>query len=812
MAGPTLATIKRLFAVSGNRCAFPGCTRPLVTEGTVTGEVCHIEAQSANGPRYDPRQTDRQRHGFENLILMCPSHHKVIDADPETYTVERLLEIKAQHEARYAGSPEPSDEIARHFLTLPPYQPPSPPGPDDPPPDPGPLPPGFRLPFRHNPLFTGRTEPLKTLARALLHPYSPPPRAGEGAGVGATLVTQAVQGLGGVGKTQLAVEFAHRYGRFFHGVHWIDGALPEGIGSEVAACGEAMCLPNWPPEQPEQVALTLRTWQQSGPRLVILDNLENVAAAREWLARLGGGPLRLLLTARRSDWPPDLGLAPLPLELFTPQESRAFLRAFRGDAPPEALDALAERLGRLPLALELAGRYLAAHPRLSIADYLERLEAIWEHPSMAGWREDLGSPTGHDLDLAATFGLSWERVEEESACRLFLAAGYCAPNRPIPCELLERAAGLDRETCDEALFILSGLGLLEMGESEDEDEAGAGPLIHPLLAEYARSITPRSPDGEGVLPALAAGLARLAREANDRMDQTGDLSHFVPLLPHVRPVALAAEATVAEEAASLWNSLGYHRNMVADYAGARAAFERALGIWEAALGPEHPQVATGVNNLGLVLNALGDLAGARVAYERALAIDEAAFGPDHPNVARDVNNLGGVLKALGNLAGARAAFERVLGILDKTLPPEHPYVAATINNLGSVLQGLGDLAGARAAYERALAIDEAAFGPDHPNVAICVNNLGEVLRVLGDLAGARAAYERALGIWEAALGPEHPQVATGVNNLGLVLQALGDLVGARAAFERALAILENSQLPPDHPYIKSVRGKLESLR
>ena len=141
----------------------------------------------------------------------------------------------------------------------------------------------------------------------------------------------------------------------------------------------AWARPNWPREQPEQVALTLREWQQSGPRLVILDNLEEPAAAREWLARLGG-PLRVLLTARRADWPPDLGLAQLPLELFTPQESRIFLQTFRGAEPPEALDALAERVGHLPLALALAGRYLAAHPRLSIAGYLERLEAIWAHP------------------------------------------------------------------------------------------------------------------------------------------------------------------------------------------------------------------------------------------------------------------------------------------------------------------------------------------------------------------------------------------------------------------------------------------------
>jgi len=648
-------------------------------------------------------------------------------------------------------------------------------------PDPGPLPPGFRIPFQRNALFTGRIEVLKALGHALLHSEA-----------GSTLVV----GMGGVGKTQLAVEFAYRYGRFFHGVHWVNAGEPEAIEGEVAACGEAMGLPDWPEKQPEQVARTLGEWQRGGPRLVVLDHLEQVGAAREWLARLSGGALRVLVTARRTDWPGHLGLRPLRLESFTPEESRVFLRQHLPDrrATEADLQALAERLYHLPLALELAGRYLGGHARLPVADYLVRLENIWEHPSMAGWREELGNPTEHDLRLAETFAVSWEQVEDETARRLFLLAGYCAPNQLIPCEVLEEAAGIDREACDGALWVLTGLGLLEMGDPE------AGPTVHPLLAEYGHAVAPSAPEGEGVLGALASALSQLARAANVQMDQTGSPSHFVPLLPHVRLVAETAERAGLEDAANLWNSLGYRLNRVTDLAGARAAYERALAIDERAFGPDHPEVATDVNNLGSVLKALGDLAGARAAFERALAIDERAFGPDHPNVARDVNNLGDVLRDLGDLAEARAAFRRVSDILAKTLPLERQHVASTWNNLGSVLQDLGDLAGARAAFERALAIDERTFGPDHPNVATDVNNLGSVLQGLGDLAGARAAFERALAIDERAFGPDHPNVAIRVNNLGSVLQGLGDLAGARAAFERALAIDERTS-GPDHPNV-----------
>lgn len=99
MAEPNLSTIKRLFAMSGNMCAFPGCQVPIVEEsGTVTGEICHIKAQSPMGPRYDPDQKDEQRHSYENLILFCRRHHKVVDSQASLYDVDALKEIKAIHE------------------------------------------------------------------------------------------------------------------------------------------------------------------------------------------------------------------------------------------------------------------------------------------------------------------------------------------------------------------------------------------------------------------------------------------------------------------------------------------------------------------------------------------------------------------------------------------------------------------------------------------------------------------------------------------------------------------------------------------
>ncbi|MEE9210668.1 MAG: tetratricopeptide repeat protein, partial [Kiloniellales bacterium] len=618
--------------------------------------------------------------------------------------------------------------------------------------------------------------------------------------------------LGGIGKTQLASEFVHRYGRYFEGgAFWVSFGAPDSIPAEIASCGGAAALDLRPDVASlplaDQVGLVSAAWQGPLPRLLVFDNCEDAALLAQWRPPTGNS--RVLVTSRRAEWSRALGVRTLPLGVLERGESIALLREHRpelGDDDPD-LAAIAEELGDLPLALHLAGSFLERYRHADFgapAAYLARLRRpdLLEHRSLT--EGDL-SPTGHDQHVARTFALSRDRLDpadatDEIAVGLLSRAACFAPGEPIPRDLLsasldlaeaESEGGLDFE---DALRRLTDLGLMDA-------QADGALVLHRLLAAFARA---EAEDAEEARSSVEAAVLAAAQ----RLNQEGYPAPLLAWQPHLRAVAENAATTGSEQAGGLHNELGAHLRMVADFAGARAAFERALTIAEKALGPDHPDVAAVINNLGNVLQDHGDLVGARTAYERALAIDESTFGPDHPEVATGVNNLRSVLHDQGDLAGARAAFERALAIDEVAFGPDHPKVAIRINNLGNVLQEKGNLAGARTAYERALAIDEKAFGPDHPKVASGINNLGGVLQSEGDLAGARAAYERALSIDETAFGPDHPQVATVVNNLGLVLKTEGDLAGARAAFERALAIFEKV-LGNDHPDTMAVRGNLD---
>jgi len=646
------------------------------------------------------------------------------------------------------------------------------------------------LPAR-NRNFSGRDDLLEQLHARL-----------QAEATAAVVPTGAVHGLGGVGKTQLALEFSHRFASDYDIAWWIPADEPTSATAALAALARRLGVEELA-DQSEMVAGLFDRLRQRARWLLVYDNAERPERLAGLLPPGGGG--QVLMTSRWSAW--GNHATPLPVNVLAREESIAFLGGRTGATDPAALDELAELLGDLPLALEEAAAYLE-ETGVGLAEYLELVRD--RARDLFGLDQPPDDEQGDQRRVATVWSLSLERVHREApaAEALLNLCAFLAPDIPrgLPAEQPQLLpADLAHVVSDPLVYnrMLAVVGRYSLAAMTPTTV-----LVHRLVQAVIQARLGK--ERERRWAEIAIGLLR-KRFPNDSWE-VATWPTCERLLPHVLVATGHTERleVAGEQAGWLLDRAANYLHERGQYRQARPIAERALRVTEATLGAAHPEVAWRYDGLGATLRRLGDLAGARMQLERALAIAEAALGPDHEDVAKWRSNLGLVLRDLGDLEGGRVQVERALAISEAALGPDHLHVAVRRGELGDLLRELGDVNGARVQVQRALEIGEAALGPDHPHVAAWRNSLGGVLRELGDVNGARVQVQRALEIGEAALGPDHPNVAIWHSNLGKLLQDLGDLAGARAQYERALAISE-AALGPDHPTVAALRDNLSGV-
>jgi len=652
--------------------------------------------------------------------------------------------------------------------------------------------------------FTGRGDLLDRLHQQLTTPtvgavavtalpsHPPDQSPGKDNDVGAP---QVLHGLGGVGKTQLAAEYAHQHAADYQIRWWIPADQPAAIPGRLLALAHRLGIPELT-DQAETIATLLDELGRSDRWLLVFDNAEEPRDLRPyWPATQSGG--RVIVTSRNAYWQPFA--ASVPVGVLPRPDAIAFLQR-RAGLDHDHADALAEALGDLPLALEQAAAYLEATSTRP-AEYLSLLR------ERAAELFTLGQPFNYEETIATTWSVSLERVRQQTPVSedLLQLCSFLAPDdiprsifvdHPgvLPARL--QAAIRDQISYQQALGTLTRYSLITATADSVSVHRLVQAVIRSGLDDHARRDWAQS--------AVELVLAALP-------DQSNDVNAW-PTLARLLPHGLVA----AEHAAALNTKPKATTTLLSAAAGylwsrgqsqqARPLVEQALAIDEARLGPRHPRVASTLDKLGIVLDALGDLAGARAAHKRAITIYEDTYGPESLGVARALDNLGGVLSSLGHLPEARAAHERGLSIFRVKFGSDHPEVAHALHNLANVVHAQGDLNSARTLHQRALTIRETRLGPDHPDTAQSLNNLAIVLADQGDLDQARTLHQRALTIRETRLGPDHPLTAHSLNNLATVLADQGDLDQARTLHQRALTIYETC-LGPDHP--DTVRSRVD---
>jgi nucleoside phosphorylase/tetratricopeptide (TPR) repeat protein len=590
----------------------------------------------------------------------------------------------------------------------------------------------WNLPLR-NPNFTGRGDELDRIRTGL--------RAH------ATMTVQALRGMGGVGKTQTVLEYAHRYATDYTLVWWVNAEQATLIADQYVVLAERLGVP--PADaRADTVAAVCANLRMHGGWLLIFDNAESVDDLRP---ALPGGVGHVLVTTRRGGFR-ALGEV-LDLDVL---DRPGAVRLLRRRAPAMTVGEagrLAKRLGDLPLALDQAAAYID-QTGIAPAEYLHLLHTRAAELYHRGYVE------GHRHNIATVWSLSLDRIRTTSpaAAQLLGLCAWLAPD-PVPLDLFTAgrkwlpatlaAAADDVLTFNEAVGALLDFCLVR--------RTGPDLVVHRLIQDVTRHR-----DVDGTQP-LTTALALLhAYLPTAVYGATDNWPRWRRLLPHV--LAATAyhddkDAVAAEHTAWLLHLAGTFLLTQGRPGEARPALERALRIHEVTCGPDHPDVAADLNVLGQVLRDLGQPADARPLLERALRIREAVYGPDHPLVATVLNILGWVINHLGQPAQARPMLERALHIREETHGPDHPHVATTLNVLGQIQRELGQPALARPLLERALRIREAAHGPDHPDLAADLDLLGQVLNDLNEPAQARPLLERALHIRESSHGLNHPWTA-----------------------------------------------------
>jgi len=663
----------------------------------------------------------------------------------------------------------------------------------------------WNIPYPRNPFFLGRDDELIQLRSHL--------QAGQAT---ALSQPQAISGLGGIGKTQLALEYAYRYHQDYQAVLWVRAESAEALISSYIAIASLLQLPEREAKEQEVIVLAVKTWLQSHRDwLLILDNADELTLLPDFLPPSLGG--HLLLTTRAAA--PGRLAHRLEITTLGPAQGALFLLRRATLAAPDATleqASLQERelalqisleLGGLPLAIDQAGAYLE-ETGTNLTDYWH----LYQQNRATLLRERRGLITDHPSPVATTWSVSFQRVEERNpaAADLLRLLAFLAPDA-IPEEVLTMGAShlgpVLSPVATDTLLLNQAIEVLRAYSLVQRDPKVKTLSVHRLVQAVLQDTLSETECRSWAERAMRAVNAAFPPAKHDTWTQCERL------LPQALALAQAIEQNqlISEQAGRLLHQTACYLLDRARYPEAELLYQRALRIREHQLGAEHPQVAHTLHYLAYLYRRQGRDAEAETLFQRALRIREQQFGPEHFEVARSLTSLAHLYGEQGRYAEAEPLYRRSLNIWEQQFGSEHPGMARALNGLATLYSEQGRDAEAELLHQRALRICEQQFGPEYPYVAHILHNLAYLYRRQGKYAEAELLYQRALRIRERQLGPEHPDVAFSLNGLANLYLAQGKYVEAELLYQRALHIREQI-LGPEHPEAAGTLHDLARLR
>ena len=613
---------------------------------------------------------------------------------------------------------------------------------------------------------------------------------------GGGLRTVALCGLGGAGKTTVAVEYAHRHLAEV-GLAWQFPAEDrELLLAEFARLAAQLGVREVVDARDPVASVHAVLAAFAAGWLLVFDNAPGQQAVQRFLPPAGRG--RVLITSQSAAWP--LALV-VEVPVLDTEVAAEFLVNRTSDRNERVAEELAGELGGLPLALEQAAAYIQA-TAATLAGYLSLFRDR---------RADLlarGEASGHPADVAATLGLALSRLGDEAPAAAGLAQLLaCLAPEPVPLALLLADAQVAEELAPGVAATVGSLlgDPIAVGDAVAAlrryslvTPAGDGlVLVHRLVQAITRAQL--SAEAAGQWEQAAAALVDAAVPADARL--AAEWGTFAVLLPHARAVLDLTSRGMSRIA----QYLGFSGS----YRAARDLFQLIADVYREsdAYGPEHPDTLAARHELGRWTGAAGDAAGASDQLAALLPIMERVEGPEHPHTLWGRGNLARWTGEAGDPAGARDQFAALLPIMERVEGPEHPHTLWGRGNLARWTGEAGDPARARDQAAALLPIVERVLGPEYRDTLTARHSLAQWTGEAGDAARARDQFAALLPIMERVEGPEHRNTLTARHSLARWTGEAGDPVGARDQFAALLPIIERV-LGPEHPHTLWVRGNL----
>ncbi|WP_427161651.1 tetratricopeptide repeat protein [Aliinostoc sp. HNIBRCY26] len=600
----------------------------------------------------------------------------------------------------------------------------------------------------------------------------------------------AIAGMGGVGKTELALQYANSHRVTYQGgICWLSAVQDVGVKLvEFAVNKLQLNIPDGL-DSVGRVQYCLSNWRE-GEVLLIIDNVTNYQdEVRCYLESIPSRFKQLITTREKLQLP----IKCLNLDVLTPLAAMQLLKSIIGEERLQHEQLIAEKLcqwlGYLPLGLELVGRYLLKDEKLPLAKMLQYLE----NQRLKNRVLEKTSPEmTAKLGVAAAFELSWQLLEEEAqhlGCVLSLFA-----LAPIPWELVEGIT-INNEAQDWT-FIRSDLLNLHLLQHKGEEVY----QLHPLLREFFKDKLEGLEQKEefkrsfcGVMVGVAKGIPYSCN-----LQQINVVS---PAIPHLTEVAKNFVQYISDKD-FIWIFAGKARFCSSQgfYETAVSLYEQCLEITKKRLGEEHLSVASCLNNLALLYHSQGKYNKAEPLYIQALALTQKLLGENNSYFASSLNNLAGLYDSQGRHSEAESLYLHALSLTYKLLGTEHPDVANTLNNLAGLYRSQGRYSEAEPLYIQVLELRCKLLGEEHPDVATSLNNLAELYRSQGRYSEAEPLYIQALELRCKLLGEEHPDVASSLNNIAALYSSQGRYSEAEPLYCQALT-LWRKLLEGEHPNV-----------